>query len=179
MIESTVPESKPQGADALFSEVYERLHSMASRQRARGDANQTLSTTELVHELYLSMGSHGEKWFAHPEQFFAYAARAMRNILIDLARKRLTLKAGSDQRRMALTDPEIGAVEVDPHQAIQLDSVLRALEADDARAAQVVELHFFAGLDLEQVAQVLGVHRRTVNRDWRYARAFMTAQFDQ
>jgi RNA polymerase sigma factor (TIGR02999 family) len=162
------------GADALFSEVYARLKAMASRQRARGGAAGTLGTTELVHELYLRMGE-GDKRFADPVQFFAYAAQAMRHLMIDAARSRMQLKAGGDQLRVSMTDPVVGAMEIDPAQAVELDAALRALELDDARAARVVELHFFAGLSLDRVAELLGVARRTIARDWRYARAFLEA----
>jgi RNA polymerase sigma factor (TIGR02999 family) len=168
-----------QPADELFSEVYARLKAMAARQRERNGRPGTLGTTELVHELYLRMGSGESKRFAEPEQFFAYAARAMRHILVDAARHRMQLKAGGDQRRVSMTDPiveAVGAVELDPAQAIMLDAALQALEADDPRAARVVELHYFAGLSLEQVAGLLGVVRRTIDRDWRYARAFLLAQ---
>ena len=78
-----------------------------------------------------------------------------------------------------MTDPSVealGTVELDPAQAISLDAALQALEADDPRAARVVELHYFAGLSLEQIAGLFGLARRTVDRDWRYARAFLLAQ---
>ncbi len=174
------PPRSPSGASAhaLFDEVYDRLKAMAGRQRARSGAPLTLGTTELVHELYLRMVRAGEKRFEDPVQFFAYAARAMRNILIDAARSRGQLKAGGDQLRVSMTDPAVGAVEIDSARAIQLDSALKLLEAEDARAARVVELHYFAGLSLQQIADLLGVVRRTVDRDWRYARAFLMAQID-
>lgn len=178
MVES-VPQSMPgQSADTLFVEVYERLKAMAARQRARSGAPQTLGTTELVHELYLRMGTGNEKRFEQPVQFFSYAARAMRTILIDAARSRGQLKSGGDQLRLSMTDPAIAAIEIDPERAIQLDAALRQLEIDDARAARVVELNYFAGLSLQQIADLLGIARRTVDRDWRYARAFLMAQLD-
>ena len=161
--------------DALFAEVYDRLKAMASRQRARGGPQGTLSTTEIVHELYLRMEGASPTRFSDPAQFFAYAARAMRHILIDTARRRMQLKGGGDQLRVSMTDPHVGAVEVDPAQAVQLDAALRALAVDDPRAARVVELHYFAGLPLDRVGELLGIARRTVDRDWRYARAYLAA----
>ena len=77
-----------------------------------------------------------------------------------------------------MTDPAVGAVEMDPGQALQLDRALTALESAEKRAAQVVEMHYFAGLPLQQIADLLGVVRRTVDRDWRYARAFLLAQME-
>ena len=183
MSESNAAELPPdasagQPVDDLFSDVYTRLKAMAGRQRHGAGRTPTLGTTELVHELYLRMGSGDGKRFGDPAQFFAYAARAMRHILIDAARSRLQLKSGGDQQRISMSDPSVEAVRVDPAQAIQLDTALRALQADDARAAQVVELHYFAGLSLQQIAEVLGLARRTIDRDWRYARAFLLNQID-
>lgn len=178
MTASAPPSPSSAASQTLFDEVYDRLKAMAGRQRARSGEPLTLGTTELVHELYLRMAHAGEKRFEEPVQFFAYAARAMRNILIDAARSRSQLKAGGDLQRISLTDPAVGAVEIDPAQALQLDSALALLEAEDARAARVVELHYFAGLSMQQIADLLGVVRRTVDRDWRYARAFLMAHIE-
>lgn len=161
--------------NAYFAEVYERLKQMAGRQRARGSVPHSVCTTEVVHELYLRLEGSGQVDFSHAFQFFSYAAQTMRSILVDLARQRQQLKKGGDQVRLALTDPAAGAVEVDASLALALDAGLRALEQEDARAAKVVELHFFAGLEIDRVAELLGVARRTVDRDWRYARAFLAA----
>jgi RNA polymerase sigma factor (TIGR02999 family) len=163
--------------DSVFIDVYDRLKAMASRQRLRDGSAATLCTTELVHEAYLRMGEANYR-YKHDAQFFAYAARAMRHVLTDAARRRIQPKRGGDLARLTLTHPAVEAVHVDPHMALQLDEALRALENKDARAAQVVELHYFAGLGLEQVAQLLGVVRRTVDRDWRYARAFLALRAD-
>jgi RNA polymerase sigma factor (TIGR02999 family) len=163
--------------DPMFADVYLRLKAMASRQRMRGGAPRTLCTTELVHELYLRMGE-SDNSYQHPAQFFAYAGRAMRHILTDAARRRTQYKRGGDQQRITLSDPAIDSLEIDPQMALQLDQALTALEHEDPRAAQVVELHYFAGLDLQRVAELLGVVRRTVDRDWRYARAFLAARAD-
>lgn len=167
----------PPNADALFGEVYERLKRLAHRELGRA-SGATLNTTELVHDLYLRVSRGDELAFADPAQFFAYAARAMRHILVDRARQRLSLKSGGDQKRLSLTDPALDAIALGPQQALQLDGALDALALDDARAAQVVELHYFAGLTLDRVAELLGVVRRTVDRDWRYARAFLLAQME-
>ena len=160
--------------DEYFAEVYNRLKTMASRQKNKG-RDFSLSTTEIVHELYLRMDRSGKVDFSHAYQFFSYAAQAMRSIVVDLARQKMQQKKGGDLRRIALTDPAAGAVEIDTSLALALDAGLRALELDDQRAARVVELHFFAGLDLDRVGQLLGIARRTVDRDWRYARAFLAS----
>ncbi len=159
--------------DAAFAAAYDRLKAMAHRELARG-APGTVNTTELVHELYLKLGD--QLSFGAPEQFFAYAARAIRHILVDRARHRLSFKAGGDLQAVALTDPAVAAVAIEPELALLLDRALDELAAANPRAAQVVELHYFAGLGLEQVAQLLGVVRRTVDRDWRQARAYLLSQ---
>jgi len=160
--------------DDVFSDVYERLKGLASRQLARG-ARGTLDTTALVHELYLRLNTGRELAFAHPEQFFAYAARAMRHLLVDRARDRLRFKAGGDWIKVTLTgDHAIPAIE-SAEQALAIEEALERLERTDARAARVAELRWFAGLDPEQVAAVLKVTRRTADRDWRFARAFLHA----
>lgn len=164
-------------ADPLFVDVYERLKAMASRQRLRGGAPRTYCTTELVHEAYLRM-SESDNRYEHPAHFFAYAARVMRHVLTDAARRRAQPKRGGDQSRVTLSDPLVDAVQFDPHLALQLDTALAELEQDDPRSARVVELHYFAGLELKEVAEMLGVTRRTVDRDWRYARAFMAERAD-
>lgn len=160
------------GTDSLFAEVYDRLKAMASRNRAR-DGAPTLNTTELVHETYVRMQAVHHAEFDAPERFFAYAAKAMRHILVDAARERLRIKAGGEYKRLALSDPAVGDVQVDPLLALELDAGLDALSREDARSAKVVELHYFAGLPIDRVAELLDISVRTAHRDWQYARAFL------
>lgn len=167
-------ETDGMSADSLFAEVYGRLKAMAARQRARV-AHGHLATTELVHELYLRMGTGADRRFGDQAQFFAYAARAMRHILIDAARSALQASAGGDQLRVPLSDPAVHALGTDPLQALQLDAALCALAGRDARSARVVELHYFAGLSFEAIAELLDVCPRTVERDSRFARAFLAS----
>jgi len=167
-------ESSAQPTDALFSGVYARLKAMASRQRARvGSA--TLNTTALVHELYLKLSTSRELNFETPAQFFDYAAQAMRHILVDRARERMSLKRGGDVI-MEDEDAAIHLADGTAERTLQLDDALRRLERDDPRAAQLVALHYFAGLSLPEIAALTGVATRTLNRDWRYARAFLYEQ---
>ncbi len=164
--------------DALFVEVYERLKSMASRRLSSQRRNGTLGTTELVHELYLRMGDRPALQFREPAQFFAYAARAMRHLLINRARDRLRLRAGGQWNRVTLDDRDTQLAIATAEQALALDAALEALEQNDPRAAKVVELRYFAGLSLEQVAATLGLTRRTIDRDWRFARAFIKSHLE-
>lgn len=164
-------------ADALFAAVYARLKAMASRQLAGNRRDATLDTTELVHELYLRMGQRSLQ-FQEPAQFFSYAARAMRHLLINRARDRLRLRAGGQWNRITLDDRNLQLALDTAEQALALDAALTLLEQADARAARVVELRYFAGLSLEQVGETLGLARRTIDRDWRFARAFIKARMD-
>lgn len=160
---------------AAFAAAYDRLKAMAHREIDRAPPG-TVGTTELVHELYLRLGD--ELRFGAPEQFFAYAARAIRHILVDRARHRVSQKAGGDLRAVTLTDRAVDALAAEPELALALDRALDELTLAHPRAARVVELHYFAGLDLARVAELLGVVRRTVDRDWRLARAFLLSQVD-
>jgi RNA polymerase sigma factor (TIGR02999 family) len=167
----SAPAAAP-ATDRLFVEVYQRLKAMASRQRRRA-GGATLGTTAIVHELYVKICDEDGPTFAEPLQFFSYAARAMRTILIDSARRRLCrqrigLDSGADAELAAER-----AADIDAEKALEIDAALRRLERDDVRAARLVELHYFAGLSLPEVAEVLGVTTRTLNRDWRFARAFL------
>ena len=156
--------------DTLFSAVYQRLREVARRERRRVGAGDTINTTALVHETYLCLNQNGQQM---PRDFHAYAARAMRNLLIDHARRHLRPKHGGDLQRTVLDSGSLGDVCIDATQALELDSALERLATLDPRAARVVELHFFAGLGLERIAELLEVSDRTVNRDWRVARAWL------
>lgn len=163
------------GADALFDSVYARLKQMAHHQIAKHQRG-TLDTTALVHELYLRINAQDDLHFEQPGQFFAYAARAMRNLLINHARDRLRQRAGGDWVRVTLTGEDAQIAIASAEKALALDEALQQLEQMDPRAARVVELRYFAGLPLEEIGTALGVTRRTVDRDWRFARAFLNQQ---
>ena len=164
-----------QGADEMFVAVYGRLKAMAGRQLSRGARN-TLDTTAVVHELYLRMSANRELRFEQPMQFFAYAARALRHLLADRARGRLSQRADGDWARVTMNDDSDQFAIESAEEALGFEEVLLRLEQTDARAARIVELIFFAGLTQEQVAEVLGLNRRTIGRDWRFARAFLKAE---
>lgn len=158
-------------ADALFVAVYERLKAMASRQRARS-SDATLNTTALVHELYLKLSSNRQLRFASQAQFFDYAAQAMRHILVDRARERHAAKRGGDviiESDSSVLNVADGTAE----RTLELDEALRRLEREDRRAAHLVSLHYFAGLSFPEIAGITGIATRTLNRDWRFARAFL------
>ncbi len=157
--------------DTLFANTYEELRVAAHRARALSRTD-TLNTTLLVHELYLRLRKSSGAEFALKAQFFAYAGRALRSIMVDHARSRISERARMQEIAVA-NDIDIDPEALSPEQALVLDAALRALEVDDARAAAVVELRFFAGLSLAEIAEQLQLTTRTIDRDWRFARAFL------
>ena len=157
-------------ADALFVEVYERLKGMASNQLARS-SGATLDTTSLVHELYVKVSAAATLEFSDPAQFFSYASQAMRHILVDHARQRLRVKRGAGVSKVNIDDVDVA--DLTATQVLGLDEALRRLERADPRAGQMVALHYFAGLPLSKISDLLGVTERTLNRDWRFARAYL------
>ena len=163
--------------DAMFGQVYDRLKAMAGRQLGAG--RHTLDATALVHELYLRIGRNHDLVFAHPDQFFTYAARAMRHVLADRARDRLRQRAGGDWVRTTLTGSDWRLALDSAEQTLELTDAMQRLEELDARAARVVELVCFAGLEHAQAAHALGVAARTVARDWRFARAFLKSELGE
>lgn len=172
MSAGAIPPSSKNENDQQFAAVYSELMRLARRQRGPGD---TLNTTAIVHELYLRLANGDGASIRNERQFLGYAARAMRNLLIDRARSRLSEKSGGGQAAISLDDAHAAAVTVDAREALALDDALRQLEREDARAAEVLELNYFAGQTAERIAMVLGVTRRTVERDLQFARAFLKA----
>lgn len=164
------------GVDELVDGLYLQLRALARSERRRGGAPDTLHTTALVNELYLKLADVERLRFGEARQFFSYAAQAMRHILLDRAKLQMRLKREDTRLRVSLTHPDVEAITIDPTQALELDAALDTLRLQDSRAADVVELHYFAGVGLDQVAELLGVAPRTVARDWRFASAFLKAR---
>jgi RNA polymerase sigma factor (TIGR02999 family) len=152
--------------------VYQELHALAHRQLNRGPRDGTLSTTTLVHEAYLKLGDHERLELHDRGHFFALAARAMRQIVLDGARRHAADKRGGGLRRIELEDGKI-ACEERATEILALDGALEKLEALDPRLAAVVELRFYGGLSVEEAAEALGSSPRTIKRDWQKARAFL------
>jgi RNA polymerase sigma factor (TIGR02999 family) len=159
--------------NAMFESVYERLKAMAGKQLARNSGD-SINTTALVHELYVRMVASAAPGPSNPAQFFDYAAKAMRHIVIDRARARTREKrGGSELVRVELRTESASLADITAERALEIDDALRQLEVKAPRAARIVELHFFAGLPLDQIAEQLNISTRTVNREWRFARAFL------
>jgi RNA polymerase sigma factor (TIGR02999 family) len=161
-----------QAAERLLPLVYEELRKLAHQRMAREPAGQTLEPTALVHEAYLRLVGPEETPWRSRGHFFGAAAEAMRRILIDRARKRQLPKHGGGRRRAAVRPTDLPGVE-ESVDLLALDEALSRLEARDRRMSEVVKLRFFAGLTVDQTAQVLDVTGRTVDRDWTAAKAWL------
>ena len=169
-------EGDPQAAQKLLPLVYEELRGLAQQRMKNEPAGLTLQPTALVHEAYLRLiggdGSPAATW-ANRGHFFAAAAEAMRRILIERARQSRQRKRGGDRQRVALEDVEPTATDESRDDVLALDRALRKLEAGDRIRSDVVKLRYFAGLTIEQTADVLGISDATVVRHWTYARMWM------
>lgn len=161
--------------DELFAEVYASLKALAHTVR-RGRAGETLSTTALVHEAFLKLTSAGSLAWNDEAHFFAVAARAMRQILVDAARREVALKRGGGEPRVVSYDDAAQPAPVRAEELIALDEALQRLAVIDPRRAQVVEQRIFAGLTTQETARLLGVSTGTVERDWRAARAWLSIE---
>ena len=170
-----VGRNRPGAEEELLPLVYEDLRRLAHRAMRGERPGHTLQTTALVHEAYMRLrGAASESWESRAH-FLRVAARAMRRVLIDHARRKLSDKRGGGVEREPL-DAITLAHDESPGDLLALNDALDRLAAVDARMAQVVELRFFAGLTLEDTARVLGVSRSTVKNDWTMARAWLKQQ---
>ena len=160
--------------DRVLATLYKELHAMARRQLA-GQLGHTLDATALVHEAYLKLIGRNAARFDDRAHFFAYAASAMRSVVVDYARQRLAQKRGGDLHRVAELPEDLeGGVRLD-EDTLGLDAALTRLAAVDARLAQVVELRYFTGLSELEIAALLKRSERSIRRDWQKARMFLLA----
>jgi RNA polymerase sigma factor (TIGR02999 family) len=156
----------------LLPQVYDELKRIAHRQLVRLRPGGTLSTTVLVHEMYERLAASRSVPASDRVHFFALCARAMRQVIIDHARQRDAAKRGGGAAVFELSDADL-ADAAQPDAIVALDQALLALEALDPRLVRVIELRLFAGLEPPQMADLLGVNLRTVQRDWQRARAWL------
>ena len=170
----------PSAAEQLMPLVYEELRKLAAVRLAAEKPGQTLQATALVHEAYVRLvgDERCEPSWDNRGHFFAAAAEAMRRILVERARQRLSQKRGGQRVRLDLHIADVVSPEK-PDEIVALDEALDLLEKSDATAAQVVKLRFFAGLTLPQIATSLGVSLRTVERNWTYARTWLRGALDE
>ncbi|MEG3192221.1 ECF-type sigma factor [Lysobacter sp. D1-1-M9] len=160
--------------DNVLATLYHELHGMARRQLA-GQHGHTLDATALVHEAYLKLVGRREAKFDDRAHFFAYAASAMRSVVVDYARQRLAQKRGGDLHRVTdLPEDLEGGVRLD-EETLGLDTALTRLAAVDKRLVQVVELRYFGGLSELEIAALMQRSERSIRRDWQKARLFLLA----
>lgn len=162
----------PSAAQRLFAVVYHELRALAGDCFRRQRIDHTLQPTALVNEAFIKLVDQTRIEWQSRAHFLAVAARAMRQILIDHARGRATAKRGGDLCRVTLDEAVTPISDTDP-ELLDLDDALRRLAAMDQRQSQIVELRFFGGMTVEEVARVLGVSKTTIETEWRMARAWI------
>src|SRR3954452_6095862 len=173
---AAIGHGEPQAADRLLPLVYDELRRLAARRLAHEKPGQTLQATALVHDAYLRLVGPGDaRGWDGRGHFFAAAAEAMRRILVENARRKRTEKHGGRLERQDLDGIDVEA-STPSEDLLALDEALSKLEAEDPVKAQIVKLRYFAGLTEQDAASVLGISRATVQRHWRYAKAWLHSE---
>jgi RNA polymerase sigma factor (TIGR02999 family) len=173
---NAIERGDPKAAEQLLPLVYDELRKLAAQKLLQEKPGQTLQATALVHEAYLRLVANSEQqqagsWNSRGH-FFAAAAEAMRRILIEQARRKACIRHGGGHKRVDL-EAVSAVIDLPPEQFLALDEELSRLAQRDAQTAQLVKLHCFAGLSIEQAAEMLGVSTRTAYRDWAFAQAWL------
>jgi RNA polymerase sigma factor (TIGR02999 family) len=168
----------PRAAGELLPLVYEELRRLASSRLGQTPPGNTLQPTALVHEAYLRLLGDGDPGWEGRGHFFGAAARAMRDILVEQARRKAAVKHGGGRRRLDLDGVELAPDTGGAEGLLELDEALRRMEAQDPRRAEIVMLRCFAGLSEQETAAALGVTDRTVRREWRYIKAWMLRELE-
>jgi len=166
----------PQAAEELLPLLYDELRKLAAQKMANEAPGQTLQPTALVHEAWLRLIATPDQTWQNRAHFFRTAAECMRRILIDNARRKQQLRHGGGQDRMPIEALELPD-EAHPRRLLDVNEALDRLAAQDATKAEIVKLRFFVGLQNQEIAQLLGISERTVERAWRFAKAWLVAEF--
>jgi RNA polymerase sigma factor (TIGR02999 family) len=164
--------------DSLFSTVYDELRGMAHRLLQSSPPNRTLQATVLVHEAYLRLRQSYSEEPVNRRYFFGAAAKAMRRILIEDARRKLSQKRGGRWTRVPLQEVQV-ATDADPQLLLDIDEALNRLAQEHPLRAEVVWLMFFAGLTQAETGACLDISERTVKRHWAFARSWLYAELNQ
>jgi RNA polymerase sigma factor (TIGR02999 family) len=169
---NAIEKGDTKAADELLPLVYEELRILASQKLSQETPGQTLQATALVHEAYLRLvGSEAQNW-DNRGHFFAAAAEAMRRILVDKARFKQSMRHGGKHQKVDLNDA-ILLIEDPKEDIIAVNEALDKLENEDLKLANVIKLRYFSGLTLDQIAVIMGIGRRTVDRYWALGRAWL------
>jgi RNA polymerase sigma factor (TIGR02999 family) len=176
---SQIESGDPSAAEQLLPLVYEELRKLAAAKLAQEKPGQTLQATSLVHEAYIRLVDveKAQHWNSRGH-FFGAAAEAMRRILVESARRKCRKKHGGQLQRVAIEELRVG-LDSPPDQLLHFDETLGELAKSDAQSAELVKLHCFAGLSIEQAADILGISPRTAYRDWTYARAWLFKNIEE
>jgi RNA polymerase sigma factor (TIGR02999 family) len=169
---NAIERGDPRAADDLLPLVYEELRLLAAQRLSQEPPGQTLQATALVHEAYIRLVEAECRNWNSRNHFFMAAAEAMRRILIENARRKRNLKHGGDRQRIDLDDAS-AALDESSDDLIALDDALAKLAVEDSTKAELVKLRYFAGLSIDQAAEVLGISRATAVRHWSFARAWL------
>jgi RNA polymerase sigma factor (TIGR02999 family) len=172
------PANEKQPAAELLPVLYEELRHLAGVLTANLRSGQTLEPTALVHEAYLRLVKDKDPGWEGLRHFFGAAAQAMREILIEQARRQASFKHGGHAQRVALTEG-LAWIEPPSNDILALDDAIQQLQAEDARLAEIVQLRYYTGLSIEETASVVGASVSTLKRDWRFARAWLARRLDE
>jgi RNA polymerase sigma factor (TIGR02999 family) len=175
---AAIRRGEPGAADALFSLLYPDLRQMAHARLRRSGHLTLLDTTGLVHEAYMRLFNAGTLEAGDRAQFMGYAARVMRSVVVDFVRRRAADRRGGDVVHVGLEESAVAGADPREREVVRIDEALEELAAIDERLVRVVEMRYFAGMTEEQVAEALGLSRRSVTRDWEKARLFLAAALD-
>lgn len=176
---TAIEDGDPTAADELLPLVYQELRKLAAAKLANEKPGQTIQATILVHEAWLRLvGSDVDIHWNGRGHFFGAAARAMQRILVENARRKKSLKAGGEYRRVSMSEaaPSVQSTSVD---VLAMDEALQKLDEQDHRKAELVRLRFFAGLTLPEAARALGVSVSTADNDWAYAKAWLRLELSE
>jgi RNA polymerase sigma factor (TIGR02999 family) len=159
-------------ADRVFAAMYDDLRRLARSRLRAGARNTLLDTSSLVHESYLRFASAGRLRLRDRIQFMRWAGRVMRSVIVDLARRRLADRRGGRVTRLTLTTSISSDVRAES-EIVRVHEALNELAVQDQRMATIVEMRYFAGMTEPEIAEAVGIHERTVRRDWEKARLFL------
>ncbi len=176
---SAIEQGDPRAAEQLLPLVYDELRQLAAQRLAQEKPGQTLQATALVHEAYLRLvdADQSQQWNSRGH-FFAAAAEAMRRILVDRARRKQADKRGGKGRRVPLDAADVGFTSP-ADELLDIDEALTRLAAEDPQAARLIQLRYFAGLSIEDAAEVVGIARSTAYEHWSYARVRLKTLLDR
>jgi RNA polymerase sigma factor (TIGR02999 family) len=159
-------------ADQLFSTLYDELHRMARRELSKRGAGVTLGATTLLHEAYLDISGREGVAFPDRNRFMGYAARAMRGLIVDYARRRQAQKRGGEFEITALST-NVEGLQANADELTRISQALDELDGTDPRLSRLVDLKFFGGFSFAEIASMMGTSERTVQRDWQKARIYL------